>query len=119
MKTNARDGHGDFSADWIAGRLKTISAIEPPQHLRERLVAGIPASAVRTPATGWLWRARWAGAAAAAIVIVSIAAWRGVPWERRGSVALDANGRSGRAFATDHNGLRPSDINLCEVNGLR
>jgi len=119
MKTNARDGHGDLSADWVAGRLREISAIEPPRSLRDRLEAGIPASAVRMPATRWLWRARWAGAAAAAIVIVSIAAWRGVLWERRGSVALDANSRSGRAFATDHNSLRPSDINLCDINGLR
>ena len=119
MKTNACDGHGDLSADWATGRLKAISSIDPPRHLRGRLDAGIPESAVPTPAMRWRWRARWAGAAAAAIVIVSIAAWRGVPWEGRGSVALDANSRSGRAFATDHNSLRPSDINLCDINGLR
>jgi len=120
MEMNAGNTREEFSADWVTARLKAVSSIEPPGSLRDLLEADVPATAIGEPAVRRLWKARWAGAAAAAaVVILSIAAWRGLPWEGQAGVVLDANSRAGRAYATDHNSLRPSDINLCDINGLR
>jgi hypothetical protein len=123
MNGNTGNGREELSMDWVRSQLRAIAAVEPPQSLRDRVLAGIPAGAAREPAThcGWAWfrRARWAGAAAAAIVTVSIGAWLGTPWGRQLHSAVDVNSHPGRAYATDHNGLRPSDMNLCDTNGIR
>jgi hypothetical protein len=105
--------------NWVKRQLKAISEVEPPQSLRDKLVAGIPTMAISAAATSWSWRKWWAGAAAAAVVAVSIIAWLGTPWGRQIRSAIDANSDVGRVCATDHNSLRLSDTNSYDINSLR
>jgi len=122
MNVNAGNGREGLSMDWLKSQLRAISAVEPPESLRERLEAGIPVAG-GMPITGsawpWLRTVQWTGAAAAAVITVSLVAWLGTPWGRQVRSAIDANGSPGRAYATDHNSLRPSDTNVCDINSLR
>ncbi|MEN6338097.1 MAG: hypothetical protein ABFE01_27900 [Phycisphaerales bacterium] len=119
MNGNAQNGREGLSADWVKEQLRMISSIEPPRSLRDRLEAGIPARTVFGPAIRWSWRVWGAGAAAAVIVAASTVVWLGTPWGRQIRSAIDANSGVGRVCATDHNSLRLSDTNLCDINSLR
>lgn len=123
MNVNPGNGHEEVSMDWVRRQLKAISAVEPPESLKGRLIAGIPVTgegqraACCVPAwSGW---ARWAGAAAAVVVTASAIVWLGVPAGRQGRPIADINSETSQAYARDHNGLSPSDTNLCDINGLQ
>ncbi|MEN6578302.1 MAG: hypothetical protein ABFD90_18300 [Phycisphaerales bacterium] len=119
---NPGNGHEGISMDWVQRQLRAISAVEPPESLKGRLLAGIPAIGEGQPATRyacpWLRWARWAGVAAAVVVTASVVAWLGVPSGRQSRPIADINGASSGACATDHNSPRPSDTNLCDINSL-
>jgi len=119
MNGNAQNRRGEFSVDWVKEQLRMISSVEPPRSLRDRLEAGIPVRPVFAPAIRWSWRVWGTGAAAAVIVAASSVVWFGTPWGRQIRSAIDANGGVGRVCATDHNSLRLSDTNLCDINSLR
>jgi len=114
--------HGEFSAKWVIERLRAFSSIEPPDALKDRLLAGIPASAEARPVPRqirpWSRGLQWATATAAAVVLMSAVAWLGSPWGRHAESAFDANTGLGPAYAADHNSLRPSDSNAYDTNGL-
>jgi hypothetical protein len=117
MSENARNGREGLSMNWVEEQLRMVSAVEPPQSLRDRLEAGVPLRMVSAPPMRWSWRVWGTGAAAAIIVAASAIAWLGAPWRIRS--AIDANGGVGRVCATDHNSLRLSDTNLYDINSLR
>lgn len=123
MNVNPGNGRQEFSVDWVKRQLEAISAVEPPQSLKAKLEAGIPAATAGEPAAPCIlpwWRGiRRAGAVAAVVIVASTVAWLGSPWGTYVHSAIDTNGNSGRAYATDHNNLRPSDTNLCDMNSLR
>ena len=104
-------------------QLRAISAVEPPESLKGRLIAGIPATGREQPATRcvypWSRWLRWAGVAAAVVVTTSVIAWLGVSSIRQSYPIADINSDSSRAYAADHNNLRPSDANLCDINSLQ
>jgi hypothetical protein len=122
MNVNPGTGREELSMDRVRTQLKAISAIEPPQSLRNRLEASIPVAG-GTPIARCIWpyweRIRWAGAATAAVMMISLVAWLGTPWGRQIHSTIDANSSPGRVYATDHNNLRPSDTNSCDINGVR
>ena len=106
----------------MKGQLRSVSAVEPPPSLKNKLEAGIPVVAGEPIVPGvrsWWPGIRWAGAAAAVIVVASAVAWLGMPWGRYMRSAVDTNSNPGRTYAADYNGLRPSDTNLCDINSLR
>lgn len=124
MNMNPGNGRGEFSIDWVKSRLKALSAVEPSQSLKDGLVAGIPAVAGGEPITRgvwpWLSKGRWIGAAAAAVIVAaSTIAWLGMPWGRPMRSGIEVNAGPSRVYATDHNSLRPSDTNVCDINSLR
>jgi hypothetical protein len=123
MNRNPGNGHEDLSMHWLRRQLKALSAVEPPASLGDRLTADIPAAADGQPGArcvpAWPRWVRWAGAAAAVIVVVSAVAWLGVPSGRQGRPIADMNSASARVYAADHNSPRPSDTNLCDINGVR
>jgi len=123
MSVNPGNGREDISVDWVQRQLKAVGAVEPPASLRDRLVADIPASGGgRRTVRGlqvWPGWVRWVGAAAAVVVTASVIAWLGIPSGRQGRPIADMNGASARVYAADHNSLRPSDTNLCDINSVR
>lgn len=122
MNRDARNGREELSMDWMKRQLKMISTVEPPPSLKTKLEAGIPVvggEPIMRGIRSWLPGVRWAGAAAAVLVVASAVAWLGTPWDRHIRFAADTNSNPGRTYAADHNGIRPSDTNLCDSNGLR
>ena len=123
MNTNPGNRHDEISMGWVQRQLGAISAVQPPESLRGRLIAGIPATGGGQPATRcvprWSRWARWASAAAAVAVTVSVMAWLGLPAGRQSRPIADINGASAQTYAADHNSLRPSDTNLCDFNSLQ
>lgn len=123
MNANPENGRADLSLDWVKRQLSMIGAVEPPSSLKQKLKAGIPAVRLKGPimwqARSWRRGVRGAIAAAAVLVVVSGVAWLGAPWGRRAQFTADANSGLRPAYATDHNSLRPTDVNLCDTNSLR
>jgi len=122
MNRNSGTGRKGPSKEWVKGLLRAISAVEPPPSLRERLRAGIPAMEVGPiiwPVRSWSQTLRWAGAAGAVLLAVSAVVWLGTPRGRHTHPVVDTNGCTERVCATDHNGLRSTDANVCDINGLR
>ena len=108
-------GHEDISRDWVQRQLRAISAVEPPESLKGRLIAGIPATGREQPATRRVYRcSRWLRSAGVATVVVeaSVIARLGV-----------SSIRQSHPIATSHDPLglrgRPqhfaSDANLCDI----
>lgn len=120
MNRNPGNGHEEISMDWVQRQLKAISAVEPSESLKGRLIAGIPATGREQPVTRrvypWSRWVRWTGVAATVVVAASAIAWLGVSSIRQSHPIADINGASSRAYAADHNSLRPSDTNLCDIN---
>jgi len=117
------DGHGGFSAEWARERLRVLSSVEPPDSLRDKLMAGIPASAGGQPVNcrhrTWSRGMWWTSVAAVVAITTSVVAWLEFPWERSVRPTVDVNSGSGQVYASDHNSLRPSDSNMYDINGLR
>lgn len=122
MNRNPGNGYEEISTDWVQWQLRAISAVEPPKSLKDRLVAAIPAGGGGQAATrcvpAWSRWYRWAGVAAAVVVAACMIAQLGVPWGRQSHPAADINVASSETCAADHNSLRPSDTNLCDINSL-
>lgn len=114
----------DVSPQWLKERLQALSAVEPPEGLRQRLLAALPGRPAReaTPwyAHGGLGARVWAGivATAATVVVVCGVAWLRVPTPPAGQPLADANGGLNRVMVADFNAVRPADINALDSNGL-
>lgn len=123
MTMNSRNRRDGLSIDRVKDRLKALATVEPPPSLKDTLEAGIPVGAADGPIMRgigpWPRRIRRAGAAAAAVVAVSLFVWLGTPGAWQARTAFDANASSRQVYATDYNSLRPSDTNICDINSLR
>ncbi len=52
MNVDSRNGRNDFSLDAMKQQLRALAAIEPPEGLREKLLAAVPQ---RAPAQAGRW----------------------------------------------------------------
>jgi hypothetical protein len=123
MNANTHNERGDLSVEWVEDRLRALAAVEPPESLKDRLVAGIADAGTAKPKDRYLglWsrEVRWASAAAAVILVASVIGWLESPLGPQAQSAPNASDGTGWAQATDHNSLRASDTNSCDTNSLR
>ena len=120
MNPNTQNEHGGFSIETVEDRLRALAAVEPPESLRDRLVADIATVKPKDRYPGlWSREMRWAMAAAAVILVASMIGWLGSPLSRQARPAPDSTSSSGYARAVDHNSLTASDTNSYDTNGLR
>ena len=122
MNTHPRDGSNDVSKEWLEKHLKSLSAVTPPETLRQRLMADA-AGAVAVGPGGpvvhrWSKVVRYVGVTAAAIVVTCAIVRLGLPSRRTQGPVADHNEEVSLAVAADYNSLRPVDMNVCDNNGL-
>ncbi len=116
--TNERDG---FSLDGMKRQLRTLSAVEPPEGLKKKLLAAVPQRATTEAGRGHIWR--WRGVTGWVSVAATILVFCGIAWLRTGAgpaqgPAPDANSLLGGMLAADYNSVRPPDTNTLDSNGL-
>lgn len=121
MNRDSRNERDGFSLDGMKRQLRALSAVEPPEGLRERLVAAVPrraAAEVRRCHT-WRWPrvTGWASVAATIVVFCGIL-WLRTPAGPARGPAPDANSLLGGVLAADYNSVRPPDTNTLDSNGL-
>jgi hypothetical protein len=123
MNDRPRHEYDDLPRDSVEEQLRALSAVQPPASLREKLIARLAYLPVRESGrfSGEFWfRAFGAALATAAVVaVVSTVAWLGGPPRRPVRPSTEGNARSAGMLATDQNSIRPSDINICDINTLR
>jgi hypothetical protein len=121
MNVDATNERNDFSLDGIEQQLRALSAVEPPEGLRERLVAAVPQQAAAEAGRCYLWHWRgvtgWVSVAATILVFCGIA-WLRIPAGPAQGPAPDANSLLSGVLAADYNGVRPPDTNTSDSNGL-
>ena len=110
------------SIEWVKRRLRDLSATKASESLRDRLFAGIPPAALGKPIAHrfllWPQGIRW-GTVAAVLIVGSVLVWFGTFGRLQVRPVAEANSSLGQTYASDHNSLRVSDTNLCDINGLR
>ena len=123
MNDGPRHEYDDPSRGSVEEQLKALSAVQPPGSLREKLMARLAYLPVyERERFGSRFRSRAFGAAlatAAVVVVASALAWLGGPPRPPARPSTEGNARSAGMLATDHNSIRPSDINICDINALR
>ncbi len=122
MNVDSRNGRNDFSLDAMKQQLRALAAVEPPEGLREKLLAAVPQ---RAPAQagrwhGWWWPGvtGWASVAATILVLCGILWLRTPAGPTQQAPSPDANSLLGGVLAADYNSVRPADINTLDSNGL-
>jgi hypothetical protein len=120
MNVDSRNERQGFSLAGMKQQLRALSAVEPPEGLREKLVAAVPQRAtdeVRRCQT-WRWPGvtGWAGVAATIMVFCGIL-WLRTPAGPAQGPAPDANSLLGGVLAADYNSVRPPDTNTLDSNG--
>lgn len=121
MNGGSRHEYEDVPVEWLEERLRALSGVQPPEGLRQKLLARLAYLPIRESAQFGprFWNvAGWASAAAAVVCLACVVTWFGGPSRRSGGPAADSNGQSATVMTADHNGLRPPDINICDINGL-
>ena len=121
MNVDLRDGRDGSSLDWVKQQLQALSAVEPPQGLKERLLAAVPHPAVSRVSSRhvWLWpkATGWAAVAATVMVLCGIV-WLRSPAGPSTRPSTDANNSLSQVLAADYNSVRPADTNTFDSNGL-
>ena len=119
MNVDSKDGRKDVSLGWVKQRLRELSAVEPPQRLRESLLAAVPGrtTGATAPVGRWSRATSWAGVAAT-ITVLCGALWLRPQNGPSARPSPDANNGAGRVLAADYNSVRPADINTLDSNGL-
>ncbi len=116
--TNRRSG---FSLAGMKQQLRALSAVEPPDGLKERLLAAVPRQATDEVRRCHVWRWRgvtgWVSVAATIMVVCGIF-WLRAPAGPAQGPTPDANSLLGGVLATDYNSVRPPDTNTLDSNGL-
>jgi hypothetical protein len=116
--TNERNG---FSLDGMKRQLRALSAVEPPEGLKQKLVAAVPGGATDEVRRCHVWR--WRGvtgwvSVAATITVFCVILWLRTPAEPAQAPAPDANSLLSGMLAADYNSVRPPDTNTLDSNGL-
>jgi hypothetical protein len=122
MSINPTSMPDDASLERVKEQLRSLSAIDPPQSLRSKLMADIPTQASRgargAPARWW-FKAIGYGAVAAVVVAGTSAIIRLAGSSARAPGPIgDVNDDSSRTVAADYNSVRPLDSNVYDNNGL-
>ncbi len=104
----------------LKARLKELRGVEPPDGLREKLVAAIPPASARqaggVDVPRWLRALRYV-AAAAVVGMVFVVVRSFVPQTGSPRLVADINDRSATALV-DHNNSLPGDINISDHNAI-
>jgi hypothetical protein len=121
MSMDSREQRNDVSLGWVKQQLRALSAAQPPRRLEERLRADVPdrtaGEALPWHVRRWPQVTRWAGIAAAIVVLCS-AVWLRPQAGPPTQPLSDTKSAPGRVLAADYNSLRPPDINALDSNGL-
>ncbi len=116
--TNERNG---FSLDEMKRQLRALSAVEPPEELKKKLLAAVPQRATAEAGRCHIWRWRgvtgWVSVAATILVFCGIARLRPGAGPAQGPTP-DANSLLSGVLAADYNSVRPVDTNTLDSNGL-
>jgi hypothetical protein len=121
MNADSKNEWNDISSGWTKQQLRALSAVKPPNGLKERLLAGVPVQTakemVQRRPRWWSGATGWVGIAAAIVVLCGVL-WFRPPAGPAAHPALDVNRSSNRILAADYNSVRPTDINALDSNGL-
>ena len=120
MNKRWQEGGGDIRTPQLKVRLRELRGIDPPDGLREKLVAAVPPASARQ--AGGVYVPRWPTAlryfAAAAVIGIAFVVVRSfVPQTGSPRLVADINDRSGAALV-DHNNSLPEDINISDHNAI-
>ncbi len=121
MNVDSMNERNDFSLNGMKRQLRALSAVEPPEGLKKKLLAAVPQGAAAEPRPCHLWR--WHGVTGWVSVAATILVFCGIAWLRspagpRQGPAPDANSLLSGVLAADYNSVRPPDTNTLDSNGL-
>ena len=122
MNGGSRHEHDGVPMEWLEDRLRALSGVQPPAGLREKLVSRLAYLPIHesTEFGSRFWRAvGWVSAAAAVVCLACFITWFGRPSRTPIPGAGGGDGQSAGVMTADHNGLRPPDVNICDMNSLR
>ncbi len=123
MNDRRQDDSGMIPATRLKARLRQLRRIEPPDGLKDKLLAAVPVAATRqTDETMGPHRPgvlRYVGLAAAIVIVASSVAFRCfAPWIGTPRFVADINERSSTASVVDHNSSLPRDSNIYDNNAI-
>jgi len=120
MNTGPEDNAQDISLAKVKDQLKALARVNPPDALRDRLLAAVPHDPARksaaAPLPRWRQTAGYIAVAAAFILVASVLLRVVMPAGYPPRPVADINDRSTSAALTDQNSLHPRDINVCDSN---
>jgi hypothetical protein len=121
MNVDSTNGQDDCSLNGLKRQLRALSAVEPPEALKKKLLAAVPPRAPAEAGRCHLWRWRgvtgWVSVAATILVFCGIA-WLRAPAGPAQGPTPDANSLLSGVLAADYNSVRPPDTNTLDSNGL-
>lgn len=121
MNKRWQEGGGDIPTPLLKDRLKELRGIEPPDGLREKLVAAVPpASACQAGGVDvprWSRALRYFAVAAAIVAVVSVVVQSLRPQTGSPRLVGNINDHSDGTLV-DHNNFLPRDINISDNNAI-
>jgi hypothetical protein len=123
MNDRQQGDSGMIPAARLKAGLEALGRIEPPDGLKEKLMAAAPFAAARQPnetgRSGRFGVLRYVGLAAAIVVVTSFAAFQCfAPSIETPRFVADINERSNTANVVDQNTSPPYDTNICDNNAV-
>lgn len=122
MNDRRQEDSGMIPAAQLKARLRALNRLKPPGGLKDKLVAAVPLGATRhtsnTVVSPWPRALRYAGVAAAIVVVAAVVVQFRTPLSGPPRLIADINDRSGAAALIDHNNPLPRDINVCDNNAV-
>jgi hypothetical protein len=121
MNVDSTNERNSLSLDGMKRQLQALSAVEPPEGLKQKLMAAVPQRAADEVRGCHVWR--WRGVTGWVSVAATIMVFCGILWLRTPAgpaqgPAPDANSLVGGVVAADYNSVRPPDTNTLDSNGL-
>jgi hypothetical protein len=120
MNAGPEDRSREIALPKVKEQLKALAALQPPDALRDKLLAAVPDIETGKTAVAslprWSQTAGYIGIAAVFILVASVLLRLVTPIGLHPRPVADINDRSTSAALTDQNSLRPHDINVCDSN---